>query len=65
MAQEFVQKIGDKVYRAQYEINGDTIAVTCDGQRREEPLEFLKREPLYKARDLLRTLVRDGEKQAA
>ena len=65
MAQNFIQKVGDKVYHAQYEIKGDVIAVTCDGKRKEEPLEFLKGEPLYKARDLLRTIVRDSEKVAA
>lgn len=65
MAENFIQKVGDKVYNAQYEISGDTLAVTCNGQRKEEKLEFLKKEPLYKARDILRELVRDSEKAAA
>jgi len=63
MKQRLNQRVGMTDYRAEYEVKGDTVAVTLNGQTREEPIG--NQGGLYRARDVLRMMVRDHEKQAA
>ncbi len=63
MAHQLIQRVGSTDYKASYEVKGDKVAVTLDGETREEAFE--NQGPLYKARDLLRMMVRDSHKAAA
>ena len=57
------QRVGATDYKAQYEVKGENVAVTLDGETREGPIG--NQGELYAARDVVRAIVRDKEKKAA
>ena len=64
MTHMLFQRVGSTDYRASYEVKGDNVVVTLDGETREGPIG--NQGALYAARDVVRMIVRDrNHKQAA
>ena len=59
----FAQRVGLTDYKPTYEVKGGNVEVTLDGETREGPIG--NQGELYAARDVVRAIVRDKEKQAA
>ena len=63
MAKPFFQRVGLNDYRPSYEVKGENVAVTLDGETREGPIG--NQGELYAARDVVRGMIRDREKNKA
>ena len=63
MAKPFFQRVGMTDYKPSYEVKGDTVHVTLDGETREGPIG--NQGELYAARDVVRGMIRDREKNKA
>ena len=63
MAQSIHQRVGATDYKGTYEVKGDNVEVTIDGQTQSAAIG--NQGALYKARDIVRMIVRDKEKKAA
>ena len=63
MKNKLVQRVGSKDYHGEYEVKGDNVSVTIDGETREAPIG--NQGALYKARDVVRMIIRDHDQKAA
>ena len=63
MSQPIHQRVGLTDYKGTYEVKGDNVEVTINGETRSA--EIGNQGPLYRARDIVRMIVRDQEKKAA
>lgn len=63
MAKPFFQRVGPNDYKPTYEVKGPNVEVTLDGETREGPIG--NQGELYAARDVVRSMIRDREKNKA